>query len=185
MTRRRWGALMLAALVTATSACQSPRGLRSLDPPPLVKLADDHKSPALGVVLAIFPGIFVHGLGHYYAGDDDEFKELLEEEGYGVLFLGIGAVLAFFGLSGLEKGRDKDGAEGAFFTVTGGFSTVAAGLSGVIGLFLFFDSWIRDIVGTPAACRRANAPPGDDAIDELWEEEGDDEDLWLIEEEDK
>ena len=64
------------------------------------------------------------------------FTELLEQEGYGVLFLSIAGALFFFGLSGVNKASDSSGGTRAFHGVTGTLSLIGAGLAGVLGVFL-------------------------------------------------
>lgn len=136
---------------------------------PLVSLSEE-KSETIGVLLAIFPGILVHGLGHYYAGNDERFRDLLQEEGLGLLFLSLGAGLLFLGFSENDTSRDKDGAEKTYRQVSSIISFVGGSVSGLLGTFLFLGSWVKDIYDTPAAVRNANAGLA-------WEDESD-LDMW-------
>lgn len=124
------------------------------------------RSPTIGVMLAIFPGVLVHGMGNYYAGKEERAKELLEEEGYSVLFMGIGTGLFFLGLNSQDSADDEDGAVKTFHQVSSILSFTGAGITGVIGVFMFFDSWFRDIYETPGACRDARVD-----WDEEWDED--------------
>lgn len=133
---------------------------------PAKKRVSKERSQTVGVLLAIFPGVLVHGTGNYYAGKKDRAKELLEEEGYSVLFMGIGVGLFFLGLNSQDSADDSDGAEKTFHQVSGILSFTGAAITGVIGVFMFFDSWFRDIYETPAACRDADVD-----WDEEWDED--------------
>lgn len=158
ISRRHIGLLLALVLfaLSASGCASSQTGLTSRSEP----------SPALGVALAVFPGILVHGLGHRYAGDRRKANELLEQEAYGVLFLSIGGGLTFLGISSLERGQDSSGGAAAFHKVSGGLALTGAVITGAIGIFLFFDSWLTDIVQTPAACRRAAELGGFDEVDD-------------------
>jgi hypothetical protein len=128
------------------------------------------KSPAVGVLLAIFPGALVHGLGNYYAGKTDRGNELFKEQGYGMLFMGIGTGLLFLGFKSQDDADDSDDAEKRFHQASGLLSFVGSGVTGLIGIVMFFDSWFRDIYETPAACRDSGVDwkegDWDDPLDE-------------------
>ena len=97
------------------------------------------KSVLVGQLLAIFPGLFVHGLGHSYAGNEEKAKELMTMELYSLLTAGLGgAVLA------LGESEDQDAVK-------------VAGWIGIgVGAVPFLGTWIYDIVYTPSEIRRYN-----------------------------
>ncbi len=97
------------------------------------------KSVLVGQLLAIFPGLFVHGLGHSYAGNEEKAEELMTMELYSLLTAGLGgAVLA------LGESEDDDAVK-------------VAGWIGIgVGAVPFLGTWIYDIVYTPSEIRRYN-----------------------------
>jgi hypothetical protein len=101
--------------------------------------APGEKSVLVGELLAIFPGFFVHGLGHRYAGNTDTADEILTMELYSVLTAGLGG-----GLVALGEGEDAEAVE-------------IAGWVGVgVGGFGFLGTWIYDIVFTPSEVNEYN-----------------------------
>jgi hypothetical protein len=91
--------------------------------------AEEPAGSMLGGLLALGPGFFVHGLGHYYTGDESGALTLLVGE-----LLGIGLVVA----GSLIGARPEEaGASGPLPS-----SLVHA------GVFLFVGSWLGDVVGT-------------------------------------
>ncbi|HVR75846.1 MAG TPA: hypothetical protein VMT52_16055 [Planctomycetota bacterium] len=115
-------------------------------PPPEVRRRG---SVIVGELLAIFPGMFVHGLGHYYAGDYKTAARLFRigEFGYLLTLVGGGAgVGAYY----LEREDQKGYAYSLY--ATGG--TLAA-----VGLSYFFTAWIYDMIDTPRAVRSGGQPP--------------------------
>jgi hypothetical protein len=103
------------------------------------------KSVLVGELIAIFPGLFVHGLGHRYAGATERADELLTMEIYSLLVGGLGGAL-------IAIGETQD-AEAV--TIAG---YVAAGVAAVP----FLGTWFYDMVYTPSEVksfnRRAQAP---------------------------
>ena len=100
----------------------------------------EEKSVFIGELLAIFPGLFVHGLGHRYAGNTERANELLMMELYSGATAGLGG-----GLYALGRSEDADALE-------------IAGWVGIgVGGIAFQGTWIYDIVYTPSEVNRYNA----------------------------
>ncbi len=123
---------------------------------------EDDDSPSVGDVIvaeliAIFPGMIVHGLGHLYAGDDQTFGRLssLGQLGYLLTIAGGGLVVGGYYL-------DEDDTEllGQDLTDSTAYSLYAAGgVAGGIGLTYFFTAWFYDMIDTPRAVRSGGRPP--------------------------
>jgi hypothetical protein len=79
-------------------------------------------------MLALVPGFFVHGLGHFYVGERATAAELLVTEVVAVALVGAGALLG----STTNDSGSVDGARRGLFHV---------------GAFLFVGSWLADVVG--------------------------------------
>ncbi len=94
----------------------------------------DHVDPGAATVIALVPGFFVHGLGHFYARDPVR----------GVILLGAqaGSVLWFFSETfvGMIEG-DKEG------SATGQIAAVS----------LYFGTWFYDFVHAGKAAENYNA----------------------------
>ncbi len=108
-------------------------------------------------LIAIFPGMFVHGLGHLYAGDDQTFGRLsnLGQLGYVLTVVGGGLAVGGYYL-------DKDDTEllGQDLTDPTAYSLYAAGgVAGGIGLAYFFTAWFYDMIDTPRAVMSGGRPP--------------------------
>lgn len=146
MLPRRALALLLSAVLILAPGCAT-----SLRRPDGLRPVAEKKSAALGVLIAIFPGFFVHGLGHLYAGDTKTFKDLLKEEGYGLLLLAAGIGVGLLAIDSDQRARDSEGGSRLFHRSSSVISGLLAGLGIVFGAVFFFDSWIRDIIGTPDA----------------------------------
>ncbi len=114
-------------------------------------------SAAGGVALAIFPGIFVHGIGHWYAGDKTTARRLsrLGQFGYVLTAVGGGAIVGGYFL-------DKDDSDvlGADFTDPVAYTLYGAGgIAAGIGVTYLFSSWFYDIYDTPRAVLSGGKPP--------------------------
>ena len=123
---------------------------------------DDDRKPGIGSVivgqlLSIFPGMFVHGLGHYYAGDYETATRIrhVGEVGYISLLIGGGLVTGgyFIGPS-LSVANDDDIVQGYAYGLYG-----AGGLLGVVGVGYFFTAWFYDMIDTSRAVRSGGEPP--------------------------
>ncbi|MEM7235304.1 MAG: hypothetical protein AAF517_24220, partial [Planctomycetota bacterium] len=129
MNSRPWLRLaLLLALTSASIGCRSrwtvvdPRlavaARQSLADGDFPQLEHDEEDPRkyepggtvgeaiLGVTLAIFPGVIVHGVGHYYAGDYDTARKVNRIGQFGYLLGGIGAGLAAGGYFAGEEDLD-------------------------------------------------------------------------------
>lgn len=108
--------------------------------------APAEKSVLTAELLAIFPGFFVHGLGHRYAGASETADDILAMELYSLLTAGLGG-----GLLALGKAEDAEAVEVAGW--------VGIGVGGVG----FLGTWLYDIVFTPSEVgnynRRLRADP--------------------------
>jgi hypothetical protein len=91
--------------------------------------ADEPAGSMLGGLLAIGPGFFVHGVGHYYTGDEATALKLLIGE-----LLGAGLVVA----GALVAARPEEAGRAGPLPI----SLVQS------GVFLFLGSWLADVVGT-------------------------------------
>ena len=132
-------ALALGVLLMA-SGCSSPpakRGLRE-------EVIQEPKSVLVGELIAIFPGLLWHGLGHRYAGDIKKAEEIELMEAYSLVGMGAGTGLVLAGRSD----DDLQGLEISGYTVGG------------LGALAFIGSWIYDIIYTPSAVHRYNARLG-------------------------
>ncbi len=109
----------------------------------------------VGELLAIFPGMFVHGLGHLYAGDKQTFRRLSRMGQFGYLLLGVGGGT----IAGAYLIDDKEvlGDDFSQPVAYGLYATGGAAAGG--GLVYFLSAWIYDIVDTPRAVRSRGRPP--------------------------
>jgi hypothetical protein len=97
------------------------------------------KSALVGELLAFFPGFFVHGMGHRYAGNAEKADEILAMELYSLLPIGLGGILY-----GIGRSEDAEAVE-------------IAGLVGMgVGAIPFLGTWIYDLVFTPSEVNRYN-----------------------------
>jgi hypothetical protein len=127
------GRRVFLLLVLLATSCAGP-GSASGD-----SEAPGEKSVFVGELLAIFPGFFVHGLGHRYAGNTDTADEILTMELYSLLTAGLGGGLVAIG--------DHEDAE----------AVEIAGWVGVgVGGLGFLGTWIYDIVFTPSEVNEYN-----------------------------
>jgi hypothetical protein len=99
----------------------------------------EEKSVFVGELIAIFPGFFVHGLGHRYAGNTEKANEILVMEAYSLLTAGLGG-----GLLALGHSEDAEAVEIA------GWVGIGAGGVGFLG------TWIYDILFTPGQIEEHN-----------------------------
>ncbi|MBI3726213.1 hypothetical protein HY251_19970 [bacterium] len=144
-------AVLVVAIAMGIGGCASASGTSSSE-----QKESFEKSPLLAEVLAIFPGIFVHGLGNLYAGNGDRAQELMGEEGLGLGALGVATGLGFLAAESHRHADHSHGAEEILGRIeeASGFLGVA-GFAG-FGAVYFFDSWIRDMIEAPGAARERN-----------------------------
>lgn len=124
---------------------------------PLAVESDDLPAPEVrergsvivGELLAIFPGMLVHGLGHYYAGDYKTAARLFRIGEFGYLLTAVGGG-AGVGAYYLEREDQKGYAYSLYAT---------GGTLAVVGLSYFFTAWIYDMIDTPRAVRSGGQPP--------------------------
>jgi hypothetical protein len=133
--RRSRSAVCLLACCLVTFA---PRNLRAVGQP----VPEGFEPGVLPAAAALFPGLLLHGAGHWAAGDRDTAWNLLLAEG-----IGLGMMLT--GISALAyTGADKR------FSAPS-ISLIAAGLG------LFTASWLADLLGAAGVPHGAPGPdPG-------------------------
>jgi len=101
-----------------------------------------YKDPNKALLLAFFPGLLLHGYGHFYAGDNLMGATLLTGEIISVVSIGLGAVMQ----------SDPDSFSGGIF----GSSTSAQSLGKdfIIGGAIAFGAlWIIDMAHAPTAAK--------------------------------
>jgi len=91
--------------------------------------ADEPAGSLAGGLLAVFPGVLVHGAGHWYTGDTPTAARLLVAELAGIVLV-VGSEL----LGAATNDSGELGAPRRLLTYSGGL--------------LFFGSWVADIVGS-------------------------------------
>jgi TM2 domain-containing membrane protein YozV len=111
------------------------------------------KSPLIALGIAFFPGIIVHGAGHFYAGKPKTGSLLLVGELVGVGCIAAGIVVISLGVF------TKVGTLGAA-DVTEEASGLASGLV-YVGSGLFLGTWVYDIVFAPISCLRYSEQKND------------------------
>lgn len=97
------------------------------------------KSPNTALFSSLFPGCFIHGWGHKYAGDYLTYTILGLAEGTGIILYFISP---FAGLSYTEE--QSMTSEARIITMRNA------------GLILFFGSWVYDIIFSPSAANEYN-----------------------------
>jgi len=95
------------------------------------------KDPVVATTLAIFPGFIIHGLGHYYVGENNTGARLLSFE--------LASVIVYF----VANGRQLDGANIDERERT---SKTLVNLS----IVTFAVVWLYDIIGSPIKAVEAN-----------------------------
>ena len=109
------------------------------------------KSVVVGELLAIFPGLVVHGIGHRYAGDDEMASDLLEKEWKSLVYPFAWPFLGAAALSDTDNAHLVE-----TFDEATGVTLVAP--------ILFFGTWIYDMIETPGRIRAHNR-----MVDRMWE----------------
>ena len=123
---------------------------------------DEEEKPGIGTViiaeaLAIFPGVLVHGMGHWYAGDKRTFRRLsrMGQVGYVLTAVGGGLVVGGYAL-------DKDDSEALGQSLTDPVAYTLYGTGGVaggIGVLYLLSAWVYDMIDTPRAVLSGGRPP--------------------------
>ena len=132
-------AVFLCVVVIALG-CVSCADLSGSRPPgSFERTIPERRSAVAGELLAIFPGVFYHGIGHRYAGNEEKAKEIFTMEMYSLLPMALGGALW-----GIGHDRDADALE-------------IAGLIGIgVGGVPFLGTWVYDMVYTPSEVDRFN-----------------------------
>lgn len=104
-----------------------------------------YKEPSRAFLLAFFPGILIHGYGHFYAKDKLTGTALLTGEILSLAAIGVGAAMdsSPSSFSGGIFGNDTQ-------TARAGRDMVVA------GAILFAVTWIADMVHAPTAAHAYN-----------------------------
>jgi hypothetical protein len=109
----------------------------------------------LGELLAIFPGVLVPGLGHYYAGDTRTAHLITRVGLFGEGLILVGGGTAVGGYYVFENSDDWDdvgqASVGATLVILGGATAVA-------GLVPFLTAWWYDMIDTPRAVLSGGQP---------------------------
>lgn len=100
-------------------------------------------------LLAIFPGILVHGMGHLYAGDRETFSTLSSVGQFGYLLTAVGGGLVTAGHFANEE--DLTGLSISLFA--------SGGIVGGAGVGYLLAAWGYDLYDTPRAVLSGGEPP--------------------------
>ena len=98
------------------------------------------KSPGAAFAIGFFPGFFIHGLGHYYIGN--------EGTGSLLLIMEITSVLIAYRNVGITNGTKDNGEQDL------------ARAFRLLGITLFFGSWAYDFIGAPKKAEKLNKEHG-------------------------
>jgi hypothetical protein len=115
------------------------------------RIEAEEKSPLIAELLAIFPGILIHGLGNLYAGKTDRAGDLMAEEGIGIAAMGVGAGLCYLGYAENGHSEHSHGWEKIDGRIEEVSEFAGGGAAGIFGTAFFFDSWIEDMLEAPGA----------------------------------
>ncbi|MCZ6793378.1 MAG: hypothetical protein O7J95_07175 [Planctomycetota bacterium] len=151
----RWG------VVDPQLAIQARRSIYEQEIPTFEELEEFHRDELeerrggsiggviIGELLAIFPGMLIHGAGHWYAGDQQTARQLSRVGQFGYLLTALGGGMAIGGHFAQEE--DLHG------LAISGYSTGA--VVGAAGLTYFLTAWIYDMIDTPRAVLSGGRPP--------------------------
>lgn len=109
-----------------------------------------HKSPALASLLAVVPGVAVHGAGHMYAGSWMKGLGLLAIEGAAV---GIGVATVNHGIDDINK--LSDGSKNGAIPTNVGTAYQTLGVAMVCSM-AFLWTWFDDMAGSAIAAKEYN-----------------------------
>jgi len=104
------------------------------------------KSRIIGVTLAIFPGILIHGTGHHYARKHGTALALHLVEAGAVSLIAVGAIGGYKDLKDIKDNLPTD------ISLLTKYEAMILG-----GAILFFSGWFYDIFGTPKAVASYNS----------------------------
>ena len=108
-----------------------------------------YKDPNKALLLAFFPGLLIHGYGHFYAGDNLMGATLLTGEIISVVSIGLGIVMQ----------SDPDSFSGDIFGST--TEAKSLGKDFIIGGAIAFGAlWIIDMAHAPTAAKAYNDDHG-------------------------
>lgn len=147
-----WGAIEASSVARARLGLLAQERQRRLHPPDEEKPEKETPSSGsviVGELLAIFPGMFIHGLGHYYAGDYQTATRLRHIGEFGYMMTAVGAGTAVGGYF-----LDKNDQLSFAYTLYG-----TGGVVGTVGLAYFFTAWVYDMIDTPRAVESGGRPP--------------------------
>ena len=113
------------------------------------------RSVIIGELLAIFPGMLWHGLGHYYAGDTRTARRIHKAGEWGYLLTALGGGIALGGYY-VDKETSLDSFAISLY--------VAGGVTGTIGSGFFLTAWFYDMIDTPRAVESGGQPPPPDSL---------------------
>ena len=131
------------------------------------------KSVLVGELLAIFPGLLWHGLGHYYAGDTRTARRIHKAGEWGYLLTAIGGGVVLGGYF-LDKHADEHDQQWEQNIAISLYAT--GGVTGTIGGGFFLTAWFYDMIDTPRAVRSGGEPPPANSLfgsaSEIMDDEG-------------
>jgi hypothetical protein len=96
------------------------------------------KTPLKAFAIGFAPGFFVHGLGHYYAGNDKAGGWLLASEG-------ISIVLGYYSMRGGIGAAESERSQKKYYNL------------GYTALAIFFAGWITDFADAPHQVNKRKA----------------------------
>jgi hypothetical protein len=107
-------------------------------------------SPATASALAVFPGIILHGSGHFYAGRPWVGTALALTEA-------VSLYCIYRGYLDIQAGSEEVDLSGSS-SYSGNSEQVSRGIGlAVGGTLLFFTSWLFDVTGAPQAAAQVQA----------------------------
>jgi hypothetical protein len=133
VSRKHWENIRLHHSYNSFFAQQTQDTARTKTPDSL-KL----KNPNVAFFYAFVPGFFVHGAGHFYAGEKKTGWILVAGE---VVSLGV---LTFSALVGLGESMD------------GSPTTIDIDALALAGTIIFIGTWVYDLIGAPLAVKTKN-----------------------------
>lgn len=120
------------------------------------RVQEEERSPVLATILAVFPGIVLHGLGNLYAGNTEKAEDLMAEEGLSVVAMGASAGLTYLAYAENGHAEHSHGAEKVYGRFEEASEYLGGGVLGVIGVGAFFHSWIKDVIDAGSSAEAHN-----------------------------